>query len=181
MASAQDAPAAVGAMTVQGPAELTAAEAFDAARGLACERIEERWRMRANRLIVERRPPWAPRLAAEWVLHEWLAQFDPAMLVELLDRQDAVREHEFGASYQTTLTYGERPDAAVQLEQELRQRRAEVSRRTARCGVGSAVGWALLGVLVHWLDRLSRGYMTVRLRLLGALAALAVPPLAFLL
>ena len=45
-------------------------------------------------------------------------------------------------------------------------------------GGAVAFAWATLALAVGWFDRLSRGYMTGRLRLLGVLLGVAVPAIA---
>ena len=66
------------------------------------------------------------------------------------------------------------------LEQRLRRVLSQLERGTAVRLGGVAASWTLLIVLLGWLDRLSRGYMTGRLRLVGLLGGVIVPVVAFL-
>ena len=65
-------------------------------------------------------------------------------------------------------------------EQSLRSTLQRLERTTVVKYGGIAVGWTALAVLLGWIDRLSRGYMTWRLRLVGLLGGLAVPTVLFL-
>jgi len=51
------------------------------------------------------------------------------------------------------------------------------------CGVvwcgGTVILWAALALLCGWLDRLTRGYMSGRLRLLFSGVGLGLPAIAF--
>ena len=40
--------------------------------------------------------------------------------------------------------------------------------------------WLVLGVVLGWIDRLSRGYMTWRLRAIGAIAGVSLPAVVLL-
>ena len=81
---------------------------------------------------------------------------------------------------------GERPAPAgwrdrttERSEQRLRSELRRLEKSTAYKFGGIAAGWTLLAVALAWVDRLSRGYMTGRLRAVGLLAALAMPAVAF--
>ena len=45
---------------------------------------------------------------------------------------------------------------------------------------GMTVTWVFLALLLSWMDRLSRGYMTGRLRAIGVLGGLLMPAALFL-
>jgi hypothetical protein len=74
----------------------------------------------------------------------------------------------------------EDPRAVQRSEQSLRSTLQRLERATVVKYGGIAVGWTALVVVLGWLDRLSRGYMTGRLRLVGVLGGLAVPTVLFL-
>ncbi len=65
-------------------------------------------------------------------------------------------------------------------ERQLRHEMKRLERVTAIKYGGIAASWVVLVVVLGWIDRLSRGYMTGRLRLVGLLGATAVPAIAFL-
>ena len=168
------------ASVVRGTAELDPASAFEAARKAATSRVRERWEARAAELVEESAPAWLPAFVTDQEVRRWLARVEPARGLEILDRADRERQHDFGVSYQTSLLVGEDPDALRRAEQRLGQqlRRAE---RTFLARVGGTMGfWMLLALGVFWLDRLSRGYMTGRLTLLALGIGAGVPVVLFL-
>ena len=65
-------------------------------------------------------------------------------------------------------------------EQRLRAELRKLERSTAVKAGGVAAGWVFLALLLSWLDRLSRGYMTGRLRTIGVLGGLLMPTALFL-
>ena len=114
-------------------------------------------------------------------VQRWIGDLPLERSLRLVDREDRERTHEFGNSYQTTLWIAEEPRLLEQSERALRHQLRQLERTTAMKYGGIAGGWVLLGVLLGWIDRLSRGYMTGRLRCVGALGAIAIPAVAFLL
>ena len=170
---------AAEAVAVRGDAELSPAEAFESARRRAEDHVRERWQQRADRTWAER-PFWVPDVVASHAMGRCLDDLALERSMVLVDRQDHERTHEFGNSYQTTLWVAEEPNSILQREHLLRKRLRELERVTAIKYGGIAASWVLLGVLLGWIDRLSRGYMTGRLRLLGLLAAAAIPTVTFL-
>lgn len=169
------------AMAVRGDAELTPAEAFESARTRAVEQLRERWQQRGMRLAEDQRPLWLPPLFTERAVRSFLASHPLAESMQLLDREDKVRQHEFGTSYQTTLWVAEDPQSVRRAEHQLRRELDRARQRTLLTSGGTVVFWAVLGLCIGWLDRLSRGYMTCRLRGIGLLLGVAVPAFAFLL
>lgn len=168
------------AVVVRGDAELDPATAFASARRKAEEHVRALWSERAERALAAQRPFWMPDLIAQQAVRRWLFDLPIEQIVRLVDREDREREHEFGNSYQTTLWVAEEPRLVLQGERQLRRELQKLERTTA-IKYGSVVaGWVVLGVLVGWFDRLSRGYMTGRLRLVGLLCGAAFPALAFL-
>lgn len=169
------------AVAVRGDTELSPADAFASARRRAEDHIREQWQHRAAQALAARRPFWLPAPLADRAVQNWLADLPVEQCLRLVDREDRERTHEFGNSYQTTLWVAEEPRSVKLGERELRQRLQQLERTTAVKFGGIAASWALLVVALAWLDRLSRGYMTGTLRLLGVTAGAAVPVLLFLL
>jgi hypothetical protein len=172
-------PLDAAAVAVRGDAELSPAKALASARTKVEEHVREVWRERAERELERRRPFWVPQPIADHAVRRWLADLPVGQLVAVLDRQDREREHDFGSSWQTTLWVAEEPRAQQRSEQRLLSELRRLERTTAYRLGGIAGGWTLLLLGLGWLDRLSRGYMTGRLRLVGLLAGAAVPAVAF--
>lgn len=171
---------ATDAVAVRGEAELSPAEAYASASRAAEEHLRERWQARAARTAELRRPFWVPEVLVEQHIRRWLADLPIEGIAKVVDRQDRERMHEFGNSYQTTLWIAEEPRRVAMGEQRLRSDLRRLEHATAIKYGGIVAGWALLALVIGWLDRLSRGYMTGRLRLVGVLAGAAVPIVAFL-
>jgi hypothetical protein len=178
----EPAPAArtTSAVAVRGDAELSPAAAFASAENRVEDHVRTLWRDRAGRALEQQRPFWLPQMLADSAVRRWLADLQPRQLVHVVDREDREREHEFGNSWQTTLWVAEDARAVQRGEQRLRGELRRLERTTAMKLGGVAAGWTLLVVSLAWLDRLSRGYMTGRLRLAGLLLGAAMPAAAFL-
>jgi len=172
--------AASSAVAVRGDAELTPAAAFASAQSRVDEHVRAMWRERADRAVRNQRPFWVPELLSDETVRRWLADLPVSQLVSCVDREDRERQHEFGNSYQTTLWVAEDARAVERSEQRLRIDLKRLERTTAVKYGGIAASWTLLVVALGWLDRLTRGYMTGRLRLAGLLGGVAVPVIAFL-
>lgn len=168
------------AVAVRGDAELSPAAAFASAQSRVEEHVRTMWRERAERAAAEQRPFWMPELLTREAVRRWLLDLPLAQMVEVVDRQDHERQHEFGQSWQTTLWVAEDAQRVHRGEQRLRGELRRLERTTAWRYGGIAAGWTLLVVAIGWLDRLSRGYMTGRLRVAGLLGAVAVPAVALL-
>ncbi len=168
------------AVAVRGDAELSPAAAFASARRKAEEHVRELWHDRAAQAVSSQRPFWLPELITREAERRWLSDLPMDQLVQFVDREDRERTHEFGNSYQTTLWVAEEPARVLQGERQLRRELQKLERTTAIKYGGIAASWVVLAVMLSWIDRLSRGYMTGRLRLVGLLAVTAVPAIAFL-
>lgn len=168
------------AVAVRGDAELSPAAAFASAENRVEDHVRGLWRDRAARALEQQRPFWVPQLLADNAVQRWLADLQPRQLVQVVDREDREREHEFGSSWQTTLWVAEDARAVQRGELRLRGELRRLERTTAMKVGGVAAGWTLLVVSLAWLDRLSRGYMTGRLRFAGLLLGAAMPAAAFL-
>lgn len=173
-------PADSAAVAVRGDAELTPAAALASAEARVDEHVRSVWQERADRAVARQRPFWLPEVLVQEPVRRWLSDLPVAQLVRRVDREDRERTHEFGNSYQTTLWIAEEPRAVQRGERSLRAELRRLERNTAVKYGGIAAGWVALAILLAWIDRLSRGYMTGRLRTIGVLAALAMPAAAFL-
>ncbi len=169
------------AVAVRGEPELSSAEALASARRKVEEQVRSELAERAQRTVEMDRPFWVPEILTREAVRRWLRDVPLGQVVRLVDREDREREHEFGSSYQTTLWIAEEPQQLSAAERQLRRNLRMLERSTAIKYGGTAVVWCLLAVLVGWLDRMSRGYMTGRLRFSGLLAGVAVPAIFFLL
>lgn len=171
--------APLDAIAVTGTPELDSAAAYRSAFAQAEAKVRATEHERAQQIGAEWRPFWLPMVFVDQAVARWLQARQPAAALTVVDRTDQRREHEFGSSFQTTLWVRESPQAMAQGERELRRQLAQVRVRTLAVAGGTVVYWALLGLGLGWIDRLSRGYMTGRLRLLGFLLGSAVPAVAF--
>ena len=173
-------PVAHAAVAVRGDTELSPAAAYASARTRVADHVRTVWQERAETAVARQRPFWLPEVIADAAVQRWLATLPTEQLVRTVDREDREREHEFGTSIQTTLWVAEEPRAVARSERSLQSLLAGLERRTAgKFGI-TALTWVLLVVLLGWIDRLSRGYMTGRLTLAGLLAAVATPAVLFL-
>lgn len=180
-AVAQDPLPIPGAVAVRGEAELSPAEALASAHAKAEAMVKVRLTERAERTAAAARPFWVPGAFADRAVARWLADLSLAEVVKVVDREDRTREHEFGPSFQTTLWVAEEPRQIAAAERQLKRRLQALERTTAARFGGTVAVWLLLGILVAWLDRLSRGYMTGRLRAIGLFGGVAIPALFFVL
>jgi hypothetical protein len=173
-------PAWTGAVAVRGEAELTPAAALASATARVEEHVRQLWGERAERLVRQSRPFWLPECLTAEPLRRWLCDLETDRLVRFVDREDREREHDFGASYQTTIWVAEDPSSVQRGERRLRSELRRLERSVVARYGGVAVAWVVLFVLLGWVDRLSRGYMTGRLWFVGLLGGAAVPVVAFL-
>lgn len=163
------------AVAIRGAAGLTGAEALASAQEQVAAHLRAAWRERAARIAGEAAPAWLPQPCVDAVVARWLARLPADRLARVVDRDDRVRDHGFGTSHQTTLWIAEAPEHVRAGEASLRTALA-AARRTALARSGAvALGWTALGIGAAWFDRLTRGYMSGRLRLAAAaLAALVL-------
>lgn len=170
----------VEAVAVRGDTELSPAEALASAQMRVDEHVRTVWKERAERAASQQMPFWMPDVMVDEIVRKWLADLPLKRLVASVDREDKERIHEFGNSYQTTLWIAENPDLVQRGESRLRQQLRRLERTTAVKAGGVAAGWVFLALILGWLDRLSRGYMTGRLRAIGVLGGLLMPAALFL-
>jgi hypothetical protein len=170
----------MAASAVYGSAELTPHAAYDSARQRATQQVRDRWQQRAEAVLVAERPFWLPEFVARERVRTFVRDLPLEPLCQVVDREDRERQHEFGSSWQTTLWVAEEPRFAQRLERDLRLGQRALERSTLRRFGVTVVGWAVLALVLGWFDRLTRGYATGRLRLLGFLVGSALPALLFL-
>lgn len=168
------------AVAVKGETELSPAEALASAELRVDEHVRDIWRERAERTASRCRPFWLPEMLSDGTIRRWLAGLPVERLISRVDREDRERVHEFGNSYQTTLWIAEDQRMVERGEQRLRAELRKLERTTAVKAGGVAASWVFLALLLAWLDRLSRGYMTGRLRTIGVLGGLLMPTALFL-
>jgi hypothetical protein len=144
------------------------------------EHIRSLWEERAKRAASRQSPFWMPQILTDSAVRRWLADLPVQSLVKQVNRDEKERVHEFGNSFQTTLWIVEDQEMLQGGERRLRTELDHLKRSTAVKAGGVAVGWVFLALLLGWLDRLSRGYMTGRLRAVGALGGLLMPLTLFL-
>ena len=171
----------IDAVAVRGTPELSAREAFAAARDAAAAEGRSRWLRRSELIAEELRPAWIPHAVTDRALQRELERQDLAASLRVVDREDRSREHEFGTSWQTTLWVAEDQAFVQRVESRLRRAMLDLRGHALAFLLGTAGLWAVLAVAVGWFDRLSRGYMTTRLCALGIAFGVAVPSLVFLL
>lgn len=172
---------AVAAVAVRGDAELDPAAALASAEARVDEHVRQLWQDRAGRMARRLRPFWLPESLVEHAVDRWLSDLSAGELVRRVDREDKERVHEFGNSYQTTLWVAEDRAEVERGERRLHRELRRLEQTTAVKAGGVAGGWLALALLLGWIDRLSRGYMTGRLRLIGLLAGVSLPVALFVL
>lgn len=168
------------AVAVSGDTELSPADALASAELRVDEHIRSLWQERAKRAASRQSPFWMPQTLTDNTVRRWLGDLSVPRLIKQVNRDDKERVHEFGNSYQTTLWIAEDREMVERGESRLRAALHRLERTTAVKAGGIAAGWVFLALLLGWLDRLSRGYMTGRLRAIGVLGGLLVPAALFL-
>lgn len=168
------------AVAVRGDTELSPAEALASAKLRVDEHVRSLWVERAKRAATRQQAFWMPDLLLDQAVARWLVDLPVQRLVKQVNRDDRERVHEFGNSYQTTLWIAEDKELVQHGERRLRDELRRFERTTAVKVGGVAAGWVILALLLGWLDRLSRGYMTGRLRAIGILTGVLMPATLFL-
>lgn len=169
-------------LLVRGTVELSAGEANAAAESLVADRARGLLAERGRATLGQSAPVWLPSFSREQLLRRWLAGVDGRETLRVVDRTQVEHDHGgLGTSYRTELFV--EPDGkrlATHLSRLRRQ--VAVGARVFAIKCGGIVGfWVLLAAVVGWVDRLSRGYMTWRLRVLGLIAGSALPAVVLLL
>ncbi len=169
------------AVAIRGATELTPFAALGSARAAAGAHCHDLWRQRGERIAQELRPAWVPAAVCDRAVERFLCAQHPLDMLKIVDRDDHEREHEFGTSWQTTLWVAEDPKAVEVSERRLRAALVQLREQALMFLLGTSCWWGLLAFLVGWVDRLSRGYMTARLSMIGVALGLSIPSIAFLL
>lgn len=161
--------------SVSGTPELSPREAWAAAsRRMEAERLAD-LQARAQAVAVVSAPAWLPDFAVDRALRTWTEQQLRQQQPRVVEREMVVRDHGFGSSYQAILQVeaggGDERRALLGLQRELRR---EGWFLLVKSGV-TAAWWGILALGLFWLDRLTRGYMTGRLRIVGLGLAAILP------
>jgi hypothetical protein len=122
-----------------------------------------------------------PEFLQDRVIERWIGDRLQKEEERLLDKELVVRDHGFAQSYQAFLLV-DRPraeDDSAPLRR-LRQKMISMESAVIEKGLASVGLWGVLALIVFWLDRLTRGYMTGRLYTLGVLVGVAVPTVLLL-
>ena len=173
-------PAHVDAVVVSGTPELNPKAALDAAMREAHDGARARLAEHGAEVIRARAPFWLPAFVSDPVLRRWVDARSPAAMLQVLDQEQRVRDHGFGNSYQAFLLVREDSQQTTSGDRQLGSELQRAQKLFLGKCAGVAVGWALLGLIFSWLDRLSRGYMTMRLFAIGGAVATIVPAFLFL-
>ncbi len=169
------------AVVVSGDPELSRDEALAVARTRARDEIVESVRARGLDRLHKQREFWVPGFLQAKVLDKWVASLDVEDHVRVLDKRFEIRDHGFGQSYQAHLLLEEdRRESKSALRSLDRRFRRGVKVFLTKCG-GTVLLWGFFALLYVWVDRLSRGYMTWRLRVLFSGLGISLPTVAFLL
>jgi hypothetical protein len=164
-----------GTYTISGPPELSREEAWVAAQRNAFEDHANRVREVADVQAAAISSKWLPEFVRERVVTEWarkrLARAEP----KILDREFIVRDHGFGLSYQAVLLLDGVNQKTLRKRSGLADLLADEEQRFVVKFGGMLGLWGLLALVMTWIDRLTRGYMTKRLYAIGALLALIGP------
>ncbi len=170
--------AAPGSMVVSGMPELTRAEASESAYEQAKQELRQHLEEKGAAVVSSATSVWLPAFVERKVLRSWLNR-ELSRAIEVLDEDHIERDHGYSKSYQSRLVI--RRDAN-RLEKSFDRLRHQTARQSEqflfKCG-GTVVFWAVLALVCSWLDRLTRGYMTTRLRFLFSGLGFSLPALAF--
>ena len=173
-------PSHTDAVVVAGTPELSPRAAYDAALQQAQDGVRGRCLERGTEIVRSHGPLWLPAFAAEPMLLRWVAAQSPASVVQVLDQEQRVRDHGFGRSYQTFLLVREDDRHSSAGDQRLLHDLATTGKQfLGKCAV-TVLGWGVLAFLLSWFDRLSRGYMSGRLLVIGLSIAVGLPAILLL-
>lgn len=165
-------------LVVRGTVELSAGEADAAASALLGDRARVLLSERGRSLMAQLAPVWLPEFSREQTLARWLTAIEPEGALRVIDRERAEHDHgHLGTSYRTALIVeADREQLGKHMSRLRRQIPRAADTFALKCA-GIAGFWTVLALAISWLDRLSRGYMTWRLRFLGLIAGSAAPAL----
>jgi hypothetical protein len=168
--------------TVRGTVELSPAEADAAAESLLAERARGLLAERGSAVVDAAAPAWLPSFTRRQILHRWLTGIDNGQMLRVVEHGRVQHDHGgLGSSFRTELVVEPEPEhIGRSLSRLRRQVPAAAEVFAVKCG-GILAFWVVLAAAIAWLDRLSRGYMTWRLRLLGLVAGSTLPAAVLLL
>ena len=175
VAQGQD-PTSANAYTLSGTTELSAHEAWSSVTQRVVDDQRERLRDLAAKQAEATGSWWLPRCFRERAVQSWAEEQLRRYKPRVLDRELQTREHGgIGRSYQAFLLLEDVDAGTVTRTRGLaRSLEREERRFLARCG-GTVGLWGLLALVLGWIDRITRGYMTGRLWLIGGLLGLCGP------
>ncbi|MCB9868355.1 MAG: hypothetical protein H6837_00770 [Planctomycetes bacterium] len=169
------------AQTIAGPIELTRQAAWTAARRRLDEVRTRELETLASRTIEASAAKWLPDPLCRPAVERWARSQLRRQKPRVLDHELKVRSHEFGHSYQAFLLVDLHDRGGERTVRSLRRELDHLIRRVV-VKSGGALGWfGVVALLIAWLDRLTRGYMTRRLYGIGAVVGVGVPVLLLLL
>lgn len=169
------------AVTVEGTLELSRGEAEAAALQAARTRHRQLLLERGEELAARLAPVWLPGFARHGEVQEWARAQERSRPLRILHQHTVARSYSYGDAYQTRLEVAHPNLAAARDGEALMQHRLERLGRLLLAKLGGiAVFWGVLAFLYSWLDRLTRGYMPWRLRLIAAGLGLVVPAIVLL-
>ena len=160
---------------VAGSPELSRADAWRSVTRRAVEERQAQLEGLAAARVAEQSASWLPDFVTEQAIREWSGEQMEGFRLRVLDRDLLVRNHGFGQSFQAFLLLEKGTPGVDHGSQSLEHRLASARECFAlKCG-GVAGWWGLLALLTFWFDRLTRGYMTGRLCVLGSGLGLVAP------
>jgi len=168
-------PAQPDAYTVSGTPELSRRDAWTAVERTALEDHKNRVRDVAEAHASAISSKWIPDFVRERVVTEWTRDQLRRLGPKVLDRDLMVRDHGFGQSYQAFLLLDAVDSRSLRKQGRLTTRLRREAKRFAFKFGGMLGLWGLLALVMTWIDRLTRGYMTKRLYAIGAILALIGP------
>jgi hypothetical protein len=169
------------ALRVEGTLELSRGEAEAAAWDAARRACATRMLARGNEIAAQLAPFWLPDVVVRKEVEEWTRKQERAHASEIVHRETRVRRYSYGEAFQTTLWLADDTKVSRDAEGRLERQIREAGELLLAKAGGIAVFWGLLAFVCSWFDRLTRGYMTWRLRLIAAGLGLSVPTLVLLL
>lgn len=174
----QDPGASAATIRVEGPVELSPAAADAAALDSALTQLRSDLERRTATVLARVKPQWLPAPVARRLADEWLARQDPAEAMRVVDKDQTVRDHGSFASYQTELVVSHDERALSRMFAGLGGEMRRRGKLLAFVASGAAGLWSVLLLAYWWLDRITRGYMSWRLRFLCAGMGIVAPGIA---
>lgn len=170
----------VAARSVEGAIELTRGDAEASAEREARRIHREELESWGQELAASLAPSWLPQILVRGEVQAWAARHERMSPLRISRLETVTHRYSYGKAYQTTAHLGSRDADSRDAEARLERRFRQVGKiLLAKCG-GIAVFWGLLAFLSSWFDRLTRGYMTWRLRLIAMALGLTGPALVLL-